>query len=824
MDATMELGRATGSPARPWWLLALAAGLTLGVLARALPAHGLPAGVAYLGCVVLATVSVAIGGRVNRLPPAIRRLVTASWAFSALGSSWWVFYPHVTGRTVPFPSPADAGYLLTDLTLLVVLVLVGQHGRKGGTRGATIDAVIAAVAIATVSWAFLIEPLLAAEATTLQERLISVSYAAIDLLLVGTLLRLWFLRGIQRPAHIMLAAGFLLHVLGNESYAVSLLSDDLVVGTWYDPLYLVSWSLIAGGALHPSMRLLVSSETRRADSLTRGRLAFLAAAMVLPSAVIIGELMLVGRLAESSRVGLVFVTVVMSLLVLERMRGLLVDLGQQREMQRLKNEFTSVVSHELRTPLTSIRGSLGLMAGGALGAIPPQAQRMLDIAVTNTDRLIRLINDILDLERIESGEVAMDVRPVDARAVIDEAIRTLEGMACEAGVRLEAGGSPITVSGDRDRLIQALTNLLGNAIKFSPSGASVRAIVERTGEQATFRVEDEGRGIPADRLEEIFQAFEQVDASDSREHGGTGLGLAISRMIVQRHGGRIWAKSTVGRGSTFSFTVPALAEVALGQADDGEGPTVLLCDDDDDVREVRAAMLAAGGYRVLQAGSGEEAVRLAVSERPRAVLLDLQMPGVSGWETVGALRDRPETRAIPIVIVSVMAPEPDEAVDVWLPKPVDERSLFASLEAALEQDGTGCRVLLVEDDDDLAAVIVARLSARGVETVRCATAAAALAAAAEIEPDLLVLDLGLPDGDGFEVVEALRRDDTLRSVPTVVYTGRDVSAADRKRLALGDTAFLEKGRISVEDFEARVLELLGRLAHGTAGGAAESVL
>jgi signal transduction histidine kinase/DNA-binding response OmpR family regulator len=812
MKATIKDGRTTGSPAHPWWLLALAAGLTLGVLARALPADGLPADVAYFGCVALAAVSVAIGVRVHRLPPAIARLVVASWTFSAIGTLWWAFYPHVAGRTVPFPSPADAGYLLTDLTLLVVLFLVGQHGRKGGTRGATIDAVIAAGAIATVSWAFLIEPLLAAQATTVQERLTSVAYAAIDLLLVGTLLRVWFLRGIQRPAQIMLVAGILLHVLGNESYAVSLLSDDLVAGTWFDPLYLVSWSLIAAGTLHPSLGMLVSAETRRADSLTRGRLAFLAAAMVLPSVVNIAELKLIGSLGQASRVGLVVVTVVMSLLVLERMRGLLVDLGQQREMQRLKNEFTSVVSHELRTPLTSIRGSLGLMAGGALGAIPPQAQRMLDIAVTNTDRLIRLINDILDLERIESGEVAMCVGPVDAQALIGDAMRALEGMAAEAGVRLQADGSAITVSGDRDRLIQALTNLLGNAIKFSPSGTTVVAAVERTGEHATFRVEDEGRGIPADRLDAIFQAFEQVDASDSREHGGTGLGLAISSTIVDRHGGRIWVESEVGRGSTFSFTVPALAEAALPEAGDGDGPTVLLCDDDDDVREVLAAMLAARGYRVLQAASGEEAVRLAVAERPLAVLLDLQMPGASGWETINALRDLPETRAIPVVIVSVVSPQPGGAVEGWLQKPVDERSLFASLEAALQHDCTDGRVLLVEDDDDLATVIVERLRSRGVDTVRAATASAALVLAAELQPDLLVLDLGLPDGDGFSVVEALRRDPALHCVPTVVYTARDISAAEGERLTLGETAFLEKGRITVEDFEARVVELLGRVA------------
>jgi signal transduction histidine kinase/CheY-like chemotaxis protein len=819
MEATMGHGRANGAPARPWWLLALAAGLTLTVLALvALRDGSIAASTAYFACAVLLVASVGVGLRVHRRATRAGRLITAAWTINAAATAWWVFYPHVAGRALPFPSPADVGYLMTDLALLAGVIVVGQRAAGGGHRGATIDAVLAAASIGAVSWGFLIEPLLAADTASIERQLVPVAYTLVDLLVVGALLRTWFLRGLGRPAHVLLAAGILSNVLANESYATSLLADDAAFGRLYDAFYMVSWSLMAAGALHPSLRLLASPEARKANLLTRGRLAFLAVAVVLPPAVVIVEMALVGKLGEESRIALAGVTVLMALLVLERMRGLLVDLSQHQEMQRLKNEFTSVVSHELRTPLTSIRGSLGLMAGGALGAIPPQAQRMLDIAVTNTDRLIRLINDILDLERIESGEVAMRVRPIDARRAIDDAMRALEGMAAEARVRLQAAGSGITVSGDRDRLIQALTNLVGNAIKFSPPGATVRAVVVRSGEQATFHVEDEGRGIPADRLDAIFQAFEQVDASDSREHGGTGLGLAISRTIVERHGGRIWVESEVGRGSTFSFTVPALAEAAPAPGVEGEGPTVLLCDDDDDVRQVLAATLAARGYRVLEAGSGDEAVRLAVAERPRAVLLDLQMPGFSGWETLGALRDRPETRAIPILILSVMAPEPGHAVDGWLEKPVDERSLFASLEAALQQECTGRRVLLVEDDDDLAAVLVERLGSRGVETVHAATVDEALTAAAETQPDLLVLDLGLHDGDGFAVVEALRRDDALHSVPTVVYTAREVSPADRERLTLGDTAFLEKGRITVEDFEARVLELLGRVARGTAAG------
>jgi signal transduction histidine kinase/CheY-like chemotaxis protein len=808
----MDLNSAPGRPrTRPWWLLSLVAGSALSVLALVLPAGSTPAAIAYFSVALLLAVATAVGVRMHRQRTAVRRLMTATWTISAAAAAWWSFYPLATGREMPFPSPADALFLVTDFVLVAALVAVARQGRTRGARGASIDALLATIAVGTISWAFLIHPLLAAETRTLEERLVPIGYTLLDLVIVGVLLSVWFLQGGRRPAHLLLAAGMAFHVAGNESFAASVLSDQSAFGQWYDPLYLVSWNLLAAGVLHPSLRGFGGPTAGREHMLTRGRLALLAAATLLPPTVIVLELKLVGALEQDARLVLLGVSALMSLLVLERMRGLVVDISQHREMQRLKNEFTSVVSHELRTPLTSIRGSLGLMAGGALGDMPPQAQRMLDIAVSNTDRLIRLINDILDLERIESGDVSMQVGPCAAGDIVREAVRELEGMASQAGIRLEATGSELTVSGDRDRLIQTLINLIGNAIKFSPTGALVSVSVERSGDEAIFRVEDQGRGIPADKLEPIFQAFEQVDASDSREKSGTGLGLAISRMIVERHGGRIWVESQVGVGSTFAFTIPAAAATATAAP---SGPTVLLCDDDDALREVLTTTLTRRGYRVIGASSGDAAVRLALEERPAVVLLDLMMPGFSGWETVAALRRRPETQAIPIVILSVQAPEADHGVDGWLEKPVEPSCLFAALESALHADVDDMRVLVVEDDADLAAVLVERLSARGVTALHVGSVEAAIRSAAGTRPDVLVLDLGLPDGDGVEVLEALRRHDGLRSVPTVVYTARDVLEPERRRLQLGETEILAKGRITVEHFERRVLDLLARVAHG----------
>ncbi|MDQ3149605.1 MAG: ATP-binding protein, partial [Chloroflexota bacterium] len=217
------------------------------------------------------------------------------------------------------------------------------------------------------------------------------------------------------------------------------------------------------------------------------------------------------------------------------------DITERREIDRLKAEFTSVVSHELRTPLTSIRGSLGLLAGGVLGPLPGTGQRMLDIAVANTDRLVRLINDILDIERIESGQAPLQQREVGAADILGQAVELLDGVAREAGIALVARPIDAKLWADPDRLTQTLTNLISNAIKFSPPGTTVSVTARRSGAEILFTVADQGRGIPQGKLEMIFERFQQVDGSDAREKGGTGLGLAICRSIVEQHGGRMWA-------------------------------------------------------------------------------------------------------------------------------------------------------------------------------------------------------------------------------------------------------------------------------------------
>lgn len=232
------------------------------------------------------------------------------------------------------------------------------------------------------------------------------------------------------------------------------------------------------------------------------------------------------------------------------------DVTARRAAERTKDELISVVSHELRTPLTSIRSALGLLAGNVVGPLPNAAQRMMQIAVTNADRLIRLVNDTLDLERVESGNVRLAIEACDVSELMTEAADGVRALADDAGVMVNVAPSQVEVAGDFDRLIQVFTNLLANGIKFSPRGGTVSLDVEDADGEVVFRVRDEGRGIPPAKLETIFERFAQVDDSDAREKGGTGLGLAICRAIVEQHGGQIWAESTVGLGTTICVALP----------------------------------------------------------------------------------------------------------------------------------------------------------------------------------------------------------------------------------------------------------------------------
>jgi PAS domain S-box-containing protein len=331
------------------------------------------------------------------------------------------------------------------------------------------------------------------------------------------------------------------------------------------------------------------------------------------------------------------------------------DITERRQVERIKDEFVSVVGHELRTPLTSIRGSLGLMAGGVFGELDEQGRRMLDIAVSNTDRLVRLINDILDIDRIEAGRVTMQKVRCRSDELVAQAIESMRGQADTAGVRMLGNADPVVMRADPDRVLQTLTNLISNAVKFSPRGEEVRITAHAVGDAVLFSVGDRGRGVPPDQREAIFERFGQVDASDSREKGGFGLGLPIARSIVEQHGGRIWVDSDPGHGSTFWFTLPRSSETVVEL--DGSGPAngraALVVEDDADLARVLRAMLSRHGVEAVVTPSAEEAIQLIDETAPMLLVLDIELIGNDGGTVVDHLREHPEIPPIPVVVYTV---------------------------------------------------------------------------------------------------------------------------------------------------------------------------
>jgi CheY-like chemotaxis protein/anti-sigma regulatory factor (Ser/Thr protein kinase) len=504
------------------------------------------------------------------------------------------------------------------------------------------------------------------------------------------------------------------------------------------------------------------------------------------------------------------------------------QLTERSHLDALKDEFISTVSHELRTPLTSIRGALGLLSSGLIGNVDAKALNLLRIATTNTDRLIRLINDILDIERMESGRAPLQVRRCSLRALCAQAIETMTAMADANAINLElvsstqnAASEGLFFDGDSDRILQVLTNLLSNAIKFSPANSTVRIYTEATPDSILFKVSDEGRGIPSDKLDSIFERFQQVEPSDARQKGGTGLGLSICRSIVQQHSGSIWAQRNSGPGTTFYVMFPRvtrasdIAQLASPSPCARGNGTILVCDDDPGIRTVVSEHLHRQGYTVIEANSGEQALTLAAEHPVEAILLDLYMPGLSGWETLQHLRNNPATAHIPVVVLSVLSttlrPQLTGDAQGWVQKPFNEKLLFAELGRILHHGDGPAKVLLVEDDADLASVVITSFQNAAVHIEHAATRQQAIRQCIDHSPDLLILDLTLPDGDGFSLVEWLRQQPALCNLPLVVYSGREVSEGEMTQLRLGPTEFLTKAKVQPQDVEELVISMVHRI-------------
>jgi PAS domain S-box-containing protein len=492
------------------------------------------------------------------------------------------------------------------------------------------------------------------------------------------------------------------------------------------------------------------------------------------------------------------------------------DISQRYALDRLKDEFISTVSHELRTPLTSIRGALGLLSSGILSDLSDKASNLLRIALTNSDRLVRLINDILDLERIQSGREPLAFRAVQLGEIVRQSIDGMQPVAEAAGVQLIHDTTQVEIGADPDRLLQVLTNLLSNAVKFSPPNSAVSVMMRPGITGVTLSVIDQGRGIPADKLEAIFGRFQQVDASDSRQKGGSGLGLAICRTIVLQHSGRIWAERNPVRGSTFRVFLP-YQPVSLEPGEpypaESRTGTVVLAGAGPEVRPRITAQLVRHGYHVVETATVEQTLA-AANETVQAILLDTALDGMNGWEILPMLRRLdPESRTPVVLLCLDSSHTPDglpSGVEGVISKPLHEDILLGELARVLCGPGEKARILVVEDDHDLAGVIAEVFARESIDVHLAYSLQEAIDSCFSFQPHLMVLDIGLPDGNGFNVVDWLRQNETLAGLPLVVYSGRELSPTERRHLTLGPTHFLSKARVQPQQLEALVLTMLRR--------------
>ena len=370
-----------------------------------------------------------------------------------------------------------------------------------------------------------------------------------------------------------------------------------------------------------------------------------------------------------------------------RERQLQEDIEKLKELERLKTDFVSTVSHELRTPLTSMRGALGLLLGGAVGEMPVKGRDLLRIALTNTDRLIRLINDILDIEKMDAGHVTLRRARVRVRQLLQTTIAGLEGFAREGEVKLVLlEGTDADVLGDSDRLIQVFTNLGSNAVKFSPKGGGVEFSVRRDGEGLRVGVRDHGVGIPTEFASRIFGRFQQAGGADVRKSGGTGLGLSIAKAITEIHGGQIGFEAADGGGTEFWVALP---EAPTEVASNAERPVVLIVEDDDSMRQVLAALIEPFA-RPITVGDAQSAIRL-LSEQPiKVVVLDHGLPDIDGLALTRALRADQRLRSTTLLLYSAQEFDPEElraagirATDAYVKTRDPESALMERIRAEL---------------------------------------------------------------------------------------------------------------------------------------------
>jgi len=468
------------------------------------------------------------------------------------------------------------------------------------------------------------------------------------------------------------------------------------------------------------------------------------------------------------------------------------------EASKLKSQFLATMSHELRTPLNSIIGYTELVLDGTYGTLTELQADRLEKVVRNGRNLLSLINDILDLSKIEAGRLELAIGPVNVVEMIDGVLSGIEVAAHAKNLTLvhDYTGLP-NVMADPVRVRQILLNLVSNAVKFTHEGSiTVRGRANAANGMVQISVIDSGIGIAEDDLLYIFDEFRQVDSSTTRRYEGTGLGLAITKRLVELHGGAIWVESTPGYGSTFNFTLPIAEEspdlvatdsAAFDSGVDQNAPLVLVIDDSPEAAGLIRDTLSSSGYQVLMAHSGLKGVELAQRTRPDVITLDIMMPGMNGWEVLEALKSDPATALIPVIIVSVVESQPlslNVFAEGHLTKPVDRARLLKTIQSLLREPPVrpAGPILVVDDSFQDREIITAVLEREQFTVEAVEGGQQAIDWLQEHTAALVLLDLMMPDLSGFDVLHYIREQSLQPNVPVIVISAKDLTPQEQTYL------------------------------------------
>jgi signal transduction histidine kinase/CheY-like chemotaxis protein len=498
---------------------------------------------------------------------------------------------------------------------------------------------------------------------------------------------------------------------------------------------------------------------------------------------------------------------------------------RNRELKRateLKSQFLASMSHELRTPLTAIMGFSDLLSAETAGPLTEKQKRYSQHILDSGRHLLGLINDVLDMSKIEAGHLVLQFQTLRVADVVNEVLTSIGPLASAKLLSVETSvPADLRVYADRLRVRQILVNLLSNALKFTGSGGRIRVDARFDGDFAEVSVTDTGLGILPEEQASIFDEFRQVGETTKGVREGAGLGLAITKRLVEHHAGRIWVQSQLGKGSRFTFTLPCrpeLAQPALNQivASSQENrqphaprskPLILVVDDELAVRELIAVSLEKAGYAVATADSSTQAVMKARQLRPDAITLDILMPGGSGLGALFELKHAPELADIPVIVVSML--EREEAgfalgATEFLTKPVDERGLLEALARQLPSPVSDAKVLVVDDDPKTCDFVAELLHSEGYHPITAANGREALEILDKGPADAIVLDLNMPEMDGFEVLRRVHDDPLLNQIPILVLTAKELSESQMELLSRETRAMMRKSGDWQESFIAQV--------------------